>query len=474
MLIKRVIFCCLAMAMSSHASPPIEAKFLSMHEAIVLALAKNTTIQSAEMDRVLDKFALKKADNEFDLQYNLSLERTLFSKNAANTSNVNDESKKGTTVRPGITLKNSIGTTFGVNLPQNINDSGKHTGSATFTISQSLLRGFGTDVNLASIRNTYANEITRKLTFKNTVSSTIVKIVKQYRSLITSNYTLSARRKELEDAKIEISNSAAKIKAGIMATTDIYQSQAQYERLQLMVTQEENGANIAMEDLLTEIGLDPEMNITVPANIDVETKDVLDLDKALLIALEGNFEYQNKLITTETLARSLKVAKNYALWDLDLKYRGGLGGGQIAKTFEGKNFHHSLSVELKIPIMDFTRKEQLIRANISVKKNELTMSQAKRSLLADVKKKLFDINNLKKQVESSEKALLYAGKSYEAEKKKHELGKTSSLNLSNAQDNLLQSKTGVITAKIGYENSLDDLSILLGTTLDKWNIELEY
>src|SRR3990167_2930256 len=46
--------------------------FLSLREAILLALRYNPTIQNAELDRIIQRYNLRLAENEFELQFALA------------------------------------------------------------------------------------------------------------------------------------------------------------------------------------------------------------------------------------------------------------------------------------------------------------------------------------------------------------------------------------------------------------------
>ncbi len=448
------------------------AEELSMAEAVTLSLSKNISIQFAGMDRVLEKFAIKKAENAFDLQYSLSASSTILSKNSLTDDG--DIIKPNINVSPGIGLKTSIGTGLQFNMPQSISNSGKHNSKTIITVSQPLLKGFGRDVTLNSLWNVHDKEVINKLKFRNNISKTIVGIAKKYRSLISNNYQIEASRRSLEESKKEVVNTRARIKAGRLASTEIIQAEAQYESLQLQYLKQKNSANISKQDLLTEIGLNPELNIIVPGDLVVVTDSVPDLNEATKLALKNNFEYRSKLNGMTVARRSLTTAKNNMLWDLKLVYQAGAGSGSIKDNFKGKNFNQNVSANLSIPINSYSNKEGLMSAQITMKKEELGLAQSRRTLIAGVKKQIFDLNNLKTQIKFAVRSLMLAEKSYSIEKKKLQIGKSSSLNVSTAQDKVLKAQESLIKAKISFEDSLDDLHILLGTALDKWNIELEY
>lgn len=449
-------------------------EFLSVTDVITLALAKNVEIEFAGLDRVLEKFAIKKAENAFWPQYSLSASSTIFSKNNLSSKDNRTELKPDLTVSPGIGLKNSLGTQFGLGLPQGVSDKGKYSMRGTFRVSQPLLRGFGRDINLMGLRNTYDAEVINKLKYRNTVSKTIVEIVKKYRGLISNNYQMEASQRSLEESEKSLEFTRAKIRAGKQASADLIQAEAQHEVLQLNYLKQQNAANIAKQNLLIDIGLHPETNIQVPGDIEVSLENIPELEEATLLALSNNFQFRSLQNSIVSSRRSLELAKNNRLWDLSLTYAGGFGGGSFENAIDGKKFNHSLSASLTIPINDYSIREGLMSAQIGLKKAETQLEQGKRDLIAGVKKQLFDLQNLIKQIELAKRSLMLAEKSYEAENKKLEIGKSSSLQVSTAQDKVLSAKKELIDAKINFENSFDDLHVLLGTSTEKWGIELTY
>ena len=216
------------------------------------------------------------------------------------------------------------------------------------------------------------------------------------------------------------------------------------------------------------------MQIKIPDDLDINEEFQPSFEQAMQLAKANNYSYKSALVTRSRVSRELKHAKQNLLWDLDLTYKVGASGATLQQTFDANNFGHSLGVGVKIPINDYSRKGRILRAQIESKKNDLTFAKTERSLEYDIRKSLFSIDNLKKQIHFAKKSLQSTEKTYEVEKKKHKLGKSSSLSLSTAQDKVLEAQTSLINAKIAYEDGLDDLSVVLGTALQRWNIVLKY
>ena len=281
---------------------------LSLEEAIILALSSNSSIVSAHLDRVANKFSLKKSINEFELQYSLSGSGTVFSKNFDSSESAFDAKKISLT--PTVGIKNSFGTTFSVSMPYGIGSNNKHNTSSSLVVTQSLLRGFGRDVNLNSLRTAYNAERSNKLALRNGVSSAVINIVKRYRALISTNYTLSAKYRSLRDAKENIKNTRAKINSGRLPSSDLVQAQAQYESLNLSVKQQENDVNDAKQDLLTEIGLDPYLKLEVPKNLSISKNPYKDMDDIQAHAIENNAEYINAVLIMDSTKKAKSSRAN--------------------------------------------------------------------------------------------------------------------------------------------------------------------
>jgi len=88
-------------------------KHLSLREAIMLALRYNPNIQNAELDRIIQRYQLRLAHNEFELQYALGasavLERNRYSGIGTTTNN-------SYLASPELNWKSKLGTRVGLNI----------------------------------------------------------------------------------------------------------------------------------------------------------------------------------------------------------------------------------------------------------------------------------------------------------------------------------------------------------------------
>ena len=142
--------------------------------------------------------------------------------------------------------------------------------------------------------------------------------------------------------------------------------------------------------------------------------------------------------------------------------------------YNGQNHTESAQVTLTVPLHDLSQRSQLINAKVKLEKDRLNLIALKRALITTITNAINNIKSLAKRYELAKKQVQLAEQSYSLEKKKQQAGISSSLDVSNTQNQLIQAQAGLINAKIAYLNQLSDLQRLLGTTLETWKIQLRY
>ncbi|MBS0357688.1 MAG: hypothetical protein JSS53_00235, partial [Proteobacteria bacterium] len=92
---------------NSHAEE--EAKFLSLRDAVLLSLRYNPSIMTSEINRVVQKFNLRVAQNQFELQYALTGSVNFAS---STVSGVRQPSSTTYGLNPSVQLQSHLGTQY--------------------------------------------------------------------------------------------------------------------------------------------------------------------------------------------------------------------------------------------------------------------------------------------------------------------------------------------------------------------------
>ncbi|WP_133127734.1 TolC family protein [Legionella nagasakiensis] len=456
-----------------------KTQFLSLREAILLALRYNPNIQNAELDRIIQRYQLRLAENQFEVQYALAGSAQI---EKSHYSGVGSATTKSSILTPEIDLKTKLGTDLSLKMDNNVAATGNYNPLLNFSISQPLLRGFGKAVNEAGLLNAQDNEWLNKLNLQQSIIDQITQVITSYRALILSGNNLQNERRQLEEAKKTYEINEKKIKAGQLEPTANIQQSYQVESLNLMVEQAENDFINASQELLQTIGLDPALKLAVPSDVSLGKIIIPDVEESIETALNHNTQYLALKMALRADERAYIVAKNQQLWQLNLNANVQTGtlnsvdsnGRGLLGIYNGRNTIESAGVTLTIPINDLGRRDQLITAKVKLEKDRLNLIAAKRALITNIKNTINNIQSQAKRYELAMRQVKLAAQSYALEKKKQQAGIASSLDVNNTQNQLLQAQNGLINAKIAYLNQVSALQRMLGTTLEDWQIKLRY
>lgn len=466
------------------AAPAVKNKTLfklSLREAILLALRYNPNIQNAELDRIVQRYQLRLAHNEFELQYALGAAGTV---QKSTYNGLGSETSTAAIASPELDLKTKLGTQATLSIDNNtgMNNNYNLNPVLNATITQPLLRGFGRATNEAALLDALANETLNKLTVRQTVIDQVTQVITAYRSMILSANNLETQRSQLEEAKKSYAMNEKKIKAGQLEPTGNIQLSYQIESLHLLVEQGRNELNTATQDLLQSIGLDPQMHLAIPSDVVIDKVVIPNLQEAIDHALAHNVQYLAQKMALSSDERAYKVAKNQQLWQLDVSGTvqsgvvndpTGFNNG-IQGIYNGNNTTEAARLTLSIPLHDLNRRNQLISVKVRLEKDRINLLATKRALISQITNTVHTIESLAKRYELAQKQVRLAQQSYALEKRKQQAGIASALDVNNTQNQLIQAQSGLIGAKIAYLNQLSALQRLLGTTLDHWSIQLRY
>ncbi|MDP3704329.1 MAG: TolC family protein [Legionellaceae bacterium] len=461
---------------TSHHRPTLN---LSLREAILLALRYNPNIQSAELDRIIQRYQLRLAQNAFELQY--ALAGTAMVTNS-NYSGVGSGSTRSYLASPEFNYKNTYGTQAALKMDNNVAIDGNYNPLLNFSFKQPLLRGFGKNANEASLLNAIDTEWLNKLNLQQAVIDQVTQVITSYRSLVLSGNNLQTQQRQLTEAHHSYTMNEKKIDAGQLEPSANVQQSYQIESLSLMVEQAENDFATTAQNLLQIIGLDPDMRIAVPSDVTLDTIKVPDIDESVALALAHNTQYLALKMGLKADERAYTAAKNQQLWQLDLM--GNVQAGTVTgvdrntvssrSIYTGNNVAEAASVTLTIPLEDISRRSALISAKIQLEKDRVNLIAAERALITTIKNTITTIASLAKRYALAQRQVELAEQSYALEKKKLESGIASALDVNNTQNQWIQAQMGLISAKIAYLDQLSALQRLLGTTLVEWHIKLRY
>jgi outer membrane protein TolC len=452
------------------------SKKLSMSESIALALRYNSSVQIAEIDRITQKFNLYQAANEFEIQYALTAS---YNAQQARVNNLSIPTY-GSTVTPVASLNNHYGGNYTVQM-NNPTSNGLYNPGLNLTVTQPLLRGFGKDVTTATYYNAIDQEEANKLLLKSTLISNVSTIIQDYRTIVTNQYNVETNKLGLDNYSDTLKSVKALIVAGRKAPSDIVQAESDYTTQEVNVEQAENSVITSKLTLVSSIGLPPQINFTVPN--DVEDIKPVKLDAQLLfnIALENNPTYLTQKLVVRQNERNLLVARDNMRTQLDATINANTGNGSGGRANAGlpslsnnRNTLLAVGFQLTVPINDFALKSALISAQTTLSESKVALTAAKFQLMNNIINDITNVQSNYKQVVLAINSVNLAQKNQDILNAQYKLGLKSTFEVNEQLKNLLSDRSQLINAKITYLNSLTQLYSDMGILLEKYNIKVRY
>ncbi|MCP3688073.1 MAG: TolC family protein [Gammaproteobacteria bacterium] len=446
---------------------------LSLAETIMLGLRQNNAIKSAYLARVVNRFSLHIAEGEFVPRWT----EITGSTNLADSQN-SDSLGLGT----NFSWETPYGTSFGLGLststdfPNTANTESSATTSMTATLSQPLMRGFGTEVNTATLQQARISEVQNRLSLKSTVSATITALINAFLGYEAQKWNLDIAQRSLDRNKKLLQGNKLLVQAGHMAVSELIQTELSVSNSEISLNESKNSLNNARLALLNLLSLDPDLELITSMEIN-PTILRIDLNKAKEQAYKTNPAYLSQQIGVESAMIALRLARENLRWQLDLEgnYTLSGSGGNTADSIDGLDSESatwSVGLNLVIPLDMRDFKQEEVASEVALEQAKLNLDEVRENLDSSVRNSVIEVENSWQRLLISKRSLSLAQQTLNTEVKKLSVGKSSSFEVLARHLTLREAESAELNAVVTYHNSLAALDEVLGTTLDTWQIKL--
>ena len=473
----------MAVATRGEQSPakPVPPPFtLTLHEAILMALAGNQALAIEKITPQIRRLDEEQVRATFDprLTGQLSADHARTDDDATNDGVLAQTAVQkffptGTTVAIGATaVSRSYG---GSSMSPDSNPV-----STNLFVTQALLRGAGQEVNLVSLRQARFDTLNSDFELRGFAQALLSDTEKSYWDYVLVQRQTEIYQRSLELADKQRSETAERIRLGKLAGSELAaadaevalrredlinaQSSRDKQRIRLLRLLNPGGGDMWRHDIrtttlpaVTEIPLEP-----VETHVALALKMRPDLNQARLAIQRNELE----LIKT----------KNGLLPKLDLFMT--LGGSQYADSFGNAtrafaNDNYSAAVGLAFDWPVFNRAAIATHQTTRLTQRQVDESLANLTLLAqqDVYNAHLEVQRANAQIRATETTRKAQEEKLRGETKKFRLGKSTSLQVGQAQRDLLSSQIAEVEATLAYMKAFVDLYRLDGTLLETRGIQ---
>ncbi|OGW14655.1 MAG: hypothetical protein A3G93_11180 [Nitrospinae bacterium RIFCSPLOWO2_12_FULL_45_22] len=350
-----------------------------------------------------------------------------------------------------------------------------------FSFKQHLLRNFGFDVNKAEINIARNNRDISQYEFVRQVLDIIAQVENTYWDLVFTNEDLQVKKKSLELAKDLLERNRIQVEVGTLAPIEILEAQTQVAAREEEIIRAEKVVK-DNEDRLRKlinsqaISLLKDVTI-VPQDKPSSQKIEVSLEKSVQDALEKRPEYLQAKTNLENRNIQLGFSKNQLLPVVDLV--AGIGtlanqgnfGNSLQDIVSGDNEDWRVGISVEIPLGTQLAKSRYTRSRIENEKALFELENLKQNIIIEVKEAVREIETNLKRTEVTRISSRLHQERLDAEDKRFSVGLSTSRDILEDQEQLVEALSRELLAVIDYRKSLVNLERSKGTLLETRKIK---
>ena len=475
--------------------------YLSISDAIILALENN-------MDLVASRYDLPIADADvlraragggtvpsFDptLSFNAQVERDTPAVDPSNQNQSTILNQNTTTGDVSYTQGFASGTNLTIGfqnqrVTQNYQGtliSPALTSGVQVQITQHLLQGFGWNLNRHLIRIARNNRKAADQTFRNDVISIVSQIKNIYWDLVSAFDDVKVKQESVDLAKQTLDNTDEQVKVGTLGRVELarWESQLASAQQDLITSQ----TTLRHEELLMKTAINRNLNNGVLVEAAIVPTDTMSLpaeepvvkiEELIDNALQQRPDLNKSRIDLVNRDITKKAQRNALLPTLDVFASSTTSGNRgdywsaFGDTFTSAGHDRAVGLTLTIPLRNRSARADQIQGELQYRQAEVKIQSLQNQIQSDVRDAQFAVQQNRARVEAARKAVSYARESFEAEQAKYSVGMSTSVSVLQAQRDLTQAQSNLITAMSAYEKAHVDLDQKTGLTLVNNNVDL--
>ncbi|MCX5656122.1 MAG: TolC family protein [Planctomycetota bacterium] len=347
------------------------------------------------------------------------------------------------------------------------------------SVTQSLLRGFGLDVNLASLRQARVDVLTSEYELRGFAESLVAQVEEAYWDYTLAQRNIEIFTQSLQLAQQQLRETEERIRVGKLA--DIERAAAEAE----VALRRENLINANSALATARLSL---LRLINPAKSDFWSRDVTILTppgppKETLEDVASHVKVAMRMRPDLNQARTLVQrddleivkTKNGLLPRMDLFVT--LGKTGYASSFGGSygNLHERgydllVGMSMEYPVLNRSARAVNQRAHLTRQQAVESVGNVAQLVEVDVRSAYIEVERAKEQVAATAVTRRLQEETVRAETEKFRVGKSTTLLVAQAHRDLLQSQISEVVAVVAHLKALVAFYQLEGSLLERRGI----
>jgi len=347
------------------------------------------------------------------------------------------------------------------------------------SVTQSLLRGFGTDVNLARLRQSRLETDITQYELRGFSESLLAQVETTYWDYALSQRQIEIVEESLKIAKQQIADTEEMIKVGAMAEAELAAVQAEVAAQQQALINARStmeSTRLLLLRMLNPPGQtlwDRDINIVHPPTLPEIKLDEIETHVALAIRMRPEMNQAKLDVQKENL--EIVRTKNGLLPKMDLFIT--LGKTGYADSFsgsvndiDGDSYDMMAGLNFKYPILNRDARAQHRRAILRRDQAGMALDNLKQLAELDVRNAYIEVNRTKEQISASTATRKFQEEKLRIETEKFRVGLSTNFFVAQAQRDLLLSRINEVQAVVNYLKALINFYRQEGSLLERRGI----
>ncbi len=467
------------------AVPPGPLK-ITITEAILLCLENNRSLVVQRLNPAIQQTAEEQERAVFDPAINADVSAGRVKGERLARSGSDTEDFTTDTAEGIISLDQYFptGTTVALEAGSAMNDSSLYDSRfydsrLGMTVTQALLRGFGTDVNLARLRQARLDTRMSEYELRGFTESLVAEVEGTYWDFALARRQIEIVEESLKVARQQLNETRELIDVGRLARAELPAVQAEVaaqEQALIQARANKESIRLQMLRLLNPAGpgiwqreLDlihqptlPEIKLEdVGLHVAVSMRMRPILNEARLEILRGDLE--------------LVKTKNGLLPLMDLFISLGKSGyadsfGESVSNIKKDNYDALGGIKFNYPVFNRDAEALHRRAQLIREQAQKSLENLSQLVEVDVRTAYIEVNRTKQQIAASSATRMFNEEKLRTETEKLRVGKSTSFLVAQAQRDLLVSRIAEVQALANYLKALIDLYRQDGSLLERRRI----
>jgi outer membrane protein TolC len=433
MIMRHLVLLSLFLSLSITSTFAEERITLTLNEAVKISLEKNLGIRTEKINPKIASQSILSEKGAFDPTLSLSLSESY--KKARSASSLTASESRSTDLSISLSGKVTTGTEYEVDwthtrswASSGYDPNPYYNSEVKLTITQPLLKGFGTDIQTAMIAVEENNLRISEFGLESKAEEVISATVKAYYDVLLAKEKVKSSRFSLDLAKKILEEVQAKIDAGVMAPVEIYNAEAEVAKREELLLEAENAYRDSLDSLRLTINIEDwgrDLELTPP---EIRVKETPSLEESIKNALRYRRDMKKAEIERKKREILTRYYRNQTMPDLEIFGVFGLSGlddtsvhslEELAGTSD-KNWQIGLS--LQIPLWGRSAKGKYLSAKLEQLKAETEIKEIRQRIILETRQAWRALTLSLKRIEATRKTRIASEKRFEAEKERFSVG----------------------------------------------------